>query len=704
MDLVRNLEAMQSFWSKNSLLQKCLISAYYIKVAAKSNRIQGFFSCQKEKANDAIVGAKFSDRPAHIITYFVSLAIVKRSIDVARQVVAVLNEEFEGNVDAEVFNDPKTYSHISFDKYGTFKSTFQQYVVDAYYVERFGVEPGRLDETQNAIVTLYDTGNPIIPLLKELGVDAYSYDMLDDTTVRLNAESVSILMQKAPYLVAMGTTDISKIPPSAFHDSPMPVKGQIPMPGDEPVVGVIDTLFDERVYFHKWVTYERMVDPNISADPIDYRHGTEVSSIIVDGPSLNPNFDDGCGRFRVRHFGVATHRQFSSFEIIRDIKQIVAANPDIHVWNLSLGSETEVNKNFVSAEGAILDQIQYQNNVIFVIAGTNNTKNEPNKRIGAPADSINSVVVNSVDRNKRPASYTRRGMILSFFTKPDVSYYGGVRDDLMHVVEPLGEAAVGGTSFAAPWISRKLAYLIEVMGLSREVAKALLMDSAIGWHPETDHERLALRGNGVVPVNIQNVLRTADDEIKFVLEGSAEQWDTYNYELPVPVVANKQPFIAKATLCYFPKCSRNQGVDYTNTELDLYFGRIDDKGKIKSINENVQSTDTPHGLKEADAREQFRKWDNVKHIGEVLKPNLRPRKAYQNALWAISIKTKERLSNHDGENIRFGIVVTLKEMNGVNRIDDFIQQASLRGWLVNRIDVTNRVDIYNQAQADVELE
>ena len=42
-----------------------------------------------------------------------------------------------------------------------------------------------------------------------------------------------------------------------------------------------------------------------------------------------------------------------------------------------------------------------------------------------PADSLNAVVVNSVKRNGIPASYTRQGTILSFFHKPDVSYYGG---------------------------------------------------------------------------------------------------------------------------------------------------------------------------------------------------------------------------------------------------------------------------------------
>lgn len=49
-------------------------------------------------------------------------------------------------------------------------------------------------------------------------------------------------------------------------------------------------------------------------------------------------------------------------------------------------------------------------------------------------------------------------------------------------------------------------------------------------------------------------------------------------------------------------------------------------------------------------------------------------------------------------------VVTLKEMNGVNRIDDFIKLCMVRGWLVNQIDVQNQIDIYNKAEEEIEFE
>lgn len=84
--------------------------------------------------------------------------------------------------------------------------------------------------------------------------------------------------------------------------------------------------------------------------------------------------------------------------------------------------------------------------------------------------------------------------------------------------------------------------------------------------------------------------------------------------------------------CCFPKCSRNQGVDYTNTELDIKIGRIKNK-EIKSINNNYQDSKGIF-IQEKDARQYFRKWDNIKHIREILKTRNMPKIAYTpKGLW-----------------------------------------------------------------------
>ena len=37
-------------------------------------------------------------------------------------------------------------------------------------------------------------------------------------------------------------------------------------------------------------------------------------------------------------------------------------------------------------------------------------------------------------------------------------------------------------------------------------------------------------------------------------------------------------------------------------------------------------------------------------------------------------------------------------------IDEFISQCALKGWLVNRINVENRLDVYNIAEEEIEFE
>ena len=321
--------------------------------------------------------------------------------------------------------------------------------------------------------------------------------------------------------------------------------------------------------------------------------------------------------------------------------------------------------------------------------------------IGAPADSINSIVVNSVTHNGKPTTYTRTGPVLSFFIKPDIAYYGGDNDKKIKVYTNRGIEYVQGTSFAAPWIARKMCYLISILGLSREEAKALLIHSTTTWEKQKlDPYKI---GHGVVPKRIEDVVNTPNDEIQFIISGISEEYDTYNYRIPVPIHQNKHPFIAKATLCYFPHCNRSQGVDYTNTELDIQFGRIKDNG-IKSIDNNYQDR-KGHYTWEKDARMNYRKWDNVKHIREIVKSRNIPRDVYSSkGLWGISLKTKNRLNSEDGKNLKFSIVVTLKELNGVNRIEDFIRNCLLNEWFVNKIDIENRVDIHNIAEEDIHFE
>lgn len=701
------LGQIKKFWMQEKKpFEGILISVYYNKIVAKSNRISGLF--KGKDSNYAIVGAKFNkEKTKHIITYFLDAEDLDHSMELLLKANDVIEARFPNGIDKVAFDDKNTVNRIPFRQFSITKSTFKQVIADVSYIEDFEVEMATR-QLKQSIITLYNTHTDTKILFKNLGIDILNNRILDNQTVFLDENQLEILFEKAPYLVAMATEDILELSPEDFIEEYQQGNLHMPTPTIEPTIGVIDTLFDKRVYFGEWVEYHDMVDNNLPKTAEDYRHGTAVDSIIVDGPRLNPWLDDGCGRFRVRHFGVAIGSKFSSFTITKQIKEIIANNKDIKVWNISLGSNQEINDNFISAEAAVLDKIQYENDIIFVIAGTNKPSTDIVK-IGSPADSINSMVVNAVTKNGLSTKYARRGLALSFFAKPDVSYYGGSEEQYIRVCEPLGEANVAGTSFAAPWIARKLSYLIDILGLNKEVAKAMLIDAARDWNEKPTPEEVALYGHGIVPIKMDDIVHTKEDEIKFLVYDISEKWNTYNYHFPVPIKDGKYPYIARATMCYFPMCDRTQGVDYTNTELNLHFGRINNKGKIEDIKGDKQNQDVvleneQFFLLEGEARERFRKWDNVKYVAETPKNRMKPKKMYDNKNWGMEIKTNNRLDPKDGMGIRFGVVVTLKEINGVNRIDEFIRNCTLNGWLVNKIDVQTRVDINKKVNEDIELE
>ena len=712
--LRNDLQGVLEKWKGNLDIGGALVSVHYTRVVAKSNRIGILLSEGSASPAFSIRGAKF-DRTAsgeikHVFTHFVSFEALEQSIDRLARAAALVRRDYGGAV-ADSDGQPVAVTEASRD-FGLTKASFLRILRDAAFVERFDVDES-VDESvlaDRSIISLYQTGQDARTLLNtKLGLNLSQDKVLNETTVLLDPEQIRHLCQKAPALVAMAVRDIREIVPM---DEPKAASSaiDIPKPGNEPIVGVIDTQFDTNAYFAEWVDYRNELLPDIMIHPQDRFHGTGVSSIIVDGPRGNPELEDGCGRFRVRHFGVATAGHFSAFEVVKTVRRIVEENQDIKVWNLSLGSMVEIRPDFISPEGAELDRLQKEFDVLFVIAGTNKTMHSGRSvmRLGAPADSLNSVVVNSVGFDNAPASYSRIGPVLSFFNKPDVSYYGGdgprATDSIVVNEGGPGARYRQGTSYAAPWVARKLAYLIGKLGFSREVAKALLIDAAGGWAPRTDPARI---GYGIVPRHIEEIVGTPDDEIRFILSGVSEEYETYTYALPVPTSGDTHPFFARATLVYFPWCDRNQGVDYTETELDVQFGRVqwkNGKASIKSVDDNAQGESDDPGTQEADARKLFRKWDNVKHIGDIPDPRARARKAYDSKLWGLSIKSKARNAAGARDRLAFGVIVTLKEMHGVNRIDDFIQQCQARGWIVNRVNVEAKVNVYNQGQMELPLE
>lgn len=707
--LKKNFESILAYWEKNNLIEKSLVAITYKEVIAKSNRLQLLLKDSGKSPTASIVGAKFvgyENNLRHQITYYVSKNSLKEAILFVTKAAEIVDDQFQGKIDYEkMFQLNK--GDIEIESKELSKNKFSQIIVDTSFVETVDIPENIIDFElgESYIVHIYDlfekneTRSKTIELLNKLDIFINGKNFLNSTTFRLSGKDAVKLSQKAPYLIAMGSSDLCKIvvDNSDIVDN-IDKLSELPHPKNEPVVGVIDTNCWQKDYFKDWVEIHN--DSEFSKEQ-SLNHGTAVTSLIVNGPALNPELEDNCGMFRVRHFGIANQKRNSTFEIVKKIEELVKSNRDIKVWNFSFGSNQSVDPNFISPIGAALDNLQNKyNDIIFVLPGTNRVEDGDAEIIGAPADSINSLVVNSVDIDtKEPANYTRKGPVLSFFVKPDVAYYGGTTKNKISVIGKNGKIyRESGTSYAAPLIARKLAYLMQKMGLSREIAKALIIDSTIKWNEPTFDDNYEV-GHGIVPIKIDDVLKTQNDEFRFVISGESQEYDTYTEGIPIPLKDDAFPYKARATLVYFPECDRNQGVDYTNTELDLHFGRIVGD-KVKAINDNKQAL--PGFIKETekDARKTFRKWDNVKVIQERL--TNRSLKMYDNnPMWEVELFSKERLVNYKKSKVRFAVVVTMHSIDGKNRIDTFIRQCTLRGWIVSKVNIEVQEKINEQAETEI---
>lgn len=716
---VFELEQIKIFFENNVFIDGALINVDYIKIAAKSNRISEIFKFKNIDSNDSIVGAKFNKENNHQITHFISKTNLINTINNFKKVELILNEKFDKQIKSSFFNNDnknnsfeKVISSIDFSqRYDFSKTKFKNIIADVSYVEKFSFPSFKMDDTQEEIlVSFYDVKKNIDDLLQKIFGRPFPPNKIIGNLVLLNSSELELLENRAPYLVSMNLKDFSKysiddINEISNQDFSELVK--ISDPTNEPTIGVIDTLFDERVYFSKWVEFHNEIPNDIQTTHADFEHGTKISSLIVDGHRLNPELNDNCGHFKVKHFGVSLGNGYSEFSILEKIKKIVSENKNINVWNISLGSNKEISSNYITPIAEELDKLQYKYNIIFVIAGTNLNKEKTNKKIGSPADSVNSLVVNSVDFiTKRSAEYSREGNVLNFFIKPDVSYYGGTKNKFIKVCAPLGVIETSGTSYAAPLIARKLSYLIDVLGFSREVAKALIIDASIGWNTKLSEDHLKKIGHGIVPVDIKEIIETHDDEIRFIINNISEKYNSYNFNLPIPRDKNGEyPYFSRTTMAYFTDVNRAQGVDYTNTELSFKFGRLNDENKMIYNKKRIIDEEYENRF-EKDSRKVFRKWDTVKHLKDFddeIKRKI-PKKYFDDKKWGIQLTTNERIKRQEGTKINFGIVITLKEMFGENRIDEFKKLCILNGWVVETIEPQTQINIYNKLDVDVSFE
>lgn len=727
--LITNLFSLSNELEKNSVFPCYLITIKYKSIVSKSRRIKRIFKYNRLKPFDFAVGSGYYKKDdgylRHQITYYVSKENVDHTIECLKKVKAVVDTYFNGVFKSEYMSiEQRDNIKLILAEIEVFsKNELFEWICDVSNIDSFYKYIANITNKESSLITffsIFNTSEELREFLLSLGLSKDIKCLDGNTAIIKNDYDLKIIANEVPYFVFQ---ELVKADDYDF-DSPINKESEdfipnISKPSNEPIVGVFDSYFDKDSYFSEWVECVPCYHKDIEIDYDDMTHGTKVCNLIVDGPNKNHWLEDNCGRFRIKLFEVALRKNVNTQFIFDNLERIVSENPDIKVWNFSIGDVYSVSMNQISLLGAKIDYVAKKYNVLFVVSGTNLRNDYPNeKNVGAPADSLNALVVNSVDRDGNPALYTRTGPVLTLYTKPDVAYYGGTDDDPLIAYSPKpNDYYCSGTSFAAPLVARKAAYLIHYLHFDPLLAKALIIDAASKWDEHSNMKINHKIGYGVVPKTIKEIIYSDSDEIKFVLSDVTQQYYTKIMTIPVPLDEEKKKFMytAKATLCCFTEGKRKNGVDYSSIEMELKVGRnVQKYSKIRneyyldvdSINKDKQYDEDGY-VDENKACIEFQKWNNTKHLIRAIKKKRNGIAPKHGKYWGVSITQIDRLDEREllpeqKYGLKFAVVVTLKQVLGEDaKINSFISECAELKLNPVFVDEAYDIRLYNEENAQI---
>lgn len=345
------------------------------------------------------------------------------------------------------------------------------------------------------------------------------------------------------------------------------------------VVGVLDGGY---------VAGNPALDPYVEAidsvsGPADQdfaEHGTEVTSAVLYGAINDYRSTDTLPEpeVSVRNFRVIsltqTHPEL--YDVIDAIEKIVPANPDIQVYNLSLGPIGPIIDSDVHRFTYSLDRLSKLYNVLFNVAVGNDGEIIGYDRIQSPADMVNGIAVGAYSLySGKPerASYScvgpgREGNKL----KPDISAFGGCERLPMQILNqiPGNRHQTLGSSIASPLTAGFLARLI---GKSNGVidplsARALLLHQSRG----TENEKHCLGlGHGILPPDLDEMMNCVDKSYTLIFEGELERTKHREFQIPWLAELKTGKINLRWSVAVLTSVDPNSPEDYTTSSVEIGF-------------------------------------------------------------------------------------------------------------------------------------
>ena len=408
---------------------------------------------------------------------------------------------------------------------------------------------------------------------------------------------------------------------SLADDVIVPVR--YPEDGEEyPVVGVLDTGIAPIGHLSPWLLENEHT--NYPEEYTNRLHGTAVASIIEYSDDLNGT--DICSTDGVNLFSalVYPNQRIYPEDLVDNIREAVERNPDIKIWNMSLGEEEQSELDSFSEFGMALDNIQDENNVLIIkSAGKchNFEKGLPKQRISKSADSIRALTVGSIAETKveydyadpnMPSPFTRVGPGPASIIKPDLVFYGGnagMHDGkrIEHGIRTFNlddeDVRHAGTSFSTPAVTRIVSDLAYMM--QEEFDPLLLRALTIHYakYPEGIQMKMTEKVNQMgfgVPIKAQDILYNSPDEITLILRDTLDKGsfvEMFNFPFPTSLVDENGFFRGQIILTLVNKSivDEKQAGEYCQSNIDILFGTYEGEKERDTQKRTVKN---PLGLEE----------------------------------------------------------------------------------------------------------
>lgn len=494
--------------------------------------------------------------------------------------------------------------------------------------------------------------------------------------------------------------------------------------GSYPVVGLVDSGVSASPLLAPWINTRTNYVPVADRDE---NHGTFVAGLLVAARHLNhddPRFpdlpckiDDICALPRKGQAGL------SDDALLALLEDSFKANPDVRVWNMSLGTNRKINARTFSDFAAGLDELQQKYDRLVVLAAGNHEaamlRPWPANGYGGdelclPADSVCSIVVasvahqalsNSAAQVEMPSPFSRKGPGPVYIPKPDLAHYGGnctITGDFTQVgilsidpLEKIGERI--GTSYAAPMVTQLAAYVNDELKRrpSANLLRALLIHSAALRCGEFDAELMRYRGFGT-PGSLADILSCSNSRATLIFEPklyTGLQYEIRNFPIPQCLLndAGGLTGIVTMTLVYNPPLDADNKSEYVQTNVDVSLGTyaLNKEGKMVQHSEVHKQPEDVGALYERELLEHGYKWSPVKVYRRAF-----ARGAGAGKEWRLMLHCYHRAGFSSVNPQDVALIVTLEDPTGTLPVYSSVMQRLSQISLVNsELEVRGRIRI-----------